>query len=318
MEQTPELLAAHQARRAAFDPLLARSEPLPPPGKRDTALSCPGGVALVRNVDSDPDTWGYTFFAAHESKLVPKVDGPGAFAELLDLWAEQDEFRPGPDSIATITWPSRDTEMSRALVERGFTPQAILAVRLAGQPIPGPSFPGNTGSGVVVRRAKPRDTEAVTRLWLEQLRWDAQFGYVAIRPSTPSGLAEQVAQAVGGEEKRAWIAERDGAAVGLIVVQPPENASWAAHLIRVAPAAYLNCGAVTAGERGGGVGSALVRHVHAELDAEGIGAVLLHYTATNPLSVPFWSRCGYRPLLTAWTRGTVGPGGAGETGETVG
>jgi len=49
-----------------------------------------------------------------------------------------------------------------------------------------------------------------------------------------------------------------------------------------------------------------VRHVHAELDAEGIGALLLHYTAANPLSAPFWSRCGYRPLLTAWTRGTVG------------
>ncbi|WP_194916911.1 GNAT family N-acetyltransferase [Catenulispora rubra] len=314
MGQSPELLAAHQARREAFDPLLALSEPLPPPGKWDTALSCPGGVALVRNLIADPDTWGYTFFAAHESKLVPKVDGPKAFAELLDLWAEQDAFRPGPDSIASITWPSRDTEMSRALAERGFTPQAILGVRLAGQTTGASAAPGSTGSGfgsgIVVRRAKPRDTEAVTWLWMEQLRWDAQFGYVSIRPSTPSGLAEQVAQAVGGEEKRAWLAERDGEPVGLIVVQPPDHASWAAHLIRVAPAAYLNCGAVTAGERGGGVGSALARHVHAELDAEGVGAILLHYTATNPLSGPFWNRCGYRPLLTAWTRGTVGAAGS--------
>ena len=302
MEQSPELLAAHQARREMVDPLLAPSEPLPEPGKWDTMLSCPGGVALVRNVDADPDTWGYTFFAAHESKLVPKVDGPEAFAELLDLWAREEEFRPGPDSIATITWPSRDTEMCRALVERGFAPQAVFAVRLAGQPTI-----GGMGRGVTIRRAVPRDTKAVTRLWLEQLRWDAQFGYVAIRSSTRAGLAEQVAQAVGGEEKRAWLAERDGEAVGLIVVQPPEYATWAAHLIRVGPAAYVNCGAVAAGERGGGVGTALVRHVHAELDAEGWGALLLHYTATNPLSVPFWNRCGYRPLLTAWTRGTVGP-----------
>jgi GNAT superfamily N-acetyltransferase len=318
VEQSPELLAAHQARREVFDPLLARSEPLPEPGNQDTALSCPGGVALVRNTVADPDTWGYTFFAANESKLVPKADGPQAFAELLDLWAEQDAFRPGPDSIATITWPSRDTETARALVEREFAPQAILAVRLTGQATGASATPGSSDSGVVVRRAKPRDTEAVTRLWMEQLHWDAQFGYVSIRPSTPSGLAEQVAQAVGGEEKRAWIAERDGEPVGLVVVQPPEHAAWAAHLIRVAPAAYLNCGAVTAGERGGGVGSTLVRHVHTELDAEGIGAVLLHYTATNPLSVPFWSRCGYRPLLTAWTRGTVGAASVGETVRTVG
>ncbi|MEY9933812.1 GNAT superfamily N-acetyltransferase [Catenulispora sp. GP43] len=301
MEQSPELLAAHQARREAVDPLLAVSRPLPDPTSRDTELICAGGVALMRNMPVDPDSWGYTFFAAHESKLVPKVDGPEAFATLLDLWAVQRGFRPGPDSIATITWPSRDTEMSLALIERGFTQQSIFAVRLAGQSIAARSDPG-----LVIRRAWAADTEAATRLWMEQLAWETQFGYVSIRPSTPARLAEEVAEAVGGVKKRAWIAERDGRAVGLVVVQPPEYATWATGQIRVGPAAYLNCGAVAAGERGAGVGSALVRHVHAELDAAGLGALLLHYTAANPLSGPFWSRCGYRPLLTAWTRGTVG------------
>jgi len=266
-------------------------------------LSCPGGTALVRNSIADPDSWGYTFFAAEETKLVPQVDGPRAFGELLDLWAAQAEFRPGPNSIATITWPSRDTEMTRALVERGFAPQSVFAVRLAGQSVAGPPSPDRD---VVIRAAGPDDGDAVARLWMEQLRWDAQFGYVAIRPSTPARLADEVAEAVGGKEKRAWLAERDGEAVGLVVVQPPAHAEWAARLIRVGPAAYLNCGAVVPGERGGGIGTALARHVHAELDAEGHGAVVLHYTATNPLSAPFWNRCGYRPLLTSWTRGTVG------------
>ena len=32
-----------------------------------------------------------------------------------------------------------------------------------------------------------------------------------------------------------------------------------------------------------------MRHVHAELDAEGIAAILLHYAAVNPLSGPFWA-----------------------------
>jgi hypothetical protein len=27
---------------------------------------------------------------------------------------------------------------------------------------------------------------------------------------------------------------------------------------------------------------------------------LLHYEQTNPLSAPFWSRQGYRPLWTSW------------------
>jgi hypothetical protein len=31
-----------------------------------------------------PESWDATFFAATETKLVPKVDGPEAFARLLD------------------------------------------------------------------------------------------------------------------------------------------------------------------------------------------------------------------------------------------
>ncbi|WP_194927301.1 GNAT family N-acetyltransferase [Catenulispora pinisilvae] len=307
--QSPELLAAHQARRDAVDPILALSKPLPKPAAADVVLSCPGGVALVRNTAVDQASFGYLFTAAHESKLAPKVDGPKAFAELLDLWAAQDCFRPGPDSIATVTWPSRDTEVSRALIERGFVPQSALAVRLAGRAFVGDAAPDPTPApdlDVVVRRAGPADSDAMARLWTEQLHWEVQFGHTSIRPTTRERVAEQVAQAVGGQEKQAWVAERDGEVAGLIAIQPPSHAAWAAHTIGVAPAAYLTCGAVAAGERGSGIGSALARHVHAELDAAGVGAVLLHYTIANPLSGPFWSRCGYRPVLTAWSRGTVG------------
>lgn len=93
MEQNPELLAAHHARWAAFDPLLADSRALADPEAADGVLTYPGGMALVRNVQADPDSWGHTFFATRESKLIPRVDGPRAFAELLDLWAAQDGFR---------------------------------------------------------------------------------------------------------------------------------------------------------------------------------------------------------------------------------
>lgn len=301
MNQSPELLAAHQARRDAFDPLLAPSAPLPEPGEGSTVLSCPGGVALVLNTEMDPDAFLYSFSAAYESRLVPKVDGPKAFAELLDLWAALDEFRPGPDSVVTVTWPSRDAEMTRAFVERGFAPQTVFAVRLAGRPVV-----GSDAADVLVRRIEQRDFEAAVRLWVEEVHWDAQFGDVAVRASTRPRIEEQVALAVAGDEKWGWVAERAGEVVGIVIVQPPSYAEWAAHTIRVTPAAYLTCGVVAAGDRGGGVGSTLVRRVHAELDAADIAAMLLHYSATNPLSVPFWSRCGYRPLLTEWGRGTVG------------
>jgi hypothetical protein len=47
-------------------------------------------------------------------------------------------------------------------------------------------------------------------------------------------------------------------------------------------------------------GEALVRHLHAVLDARGVDTTLLHYAQLNPLSAPFWSRMGYRPLWTGW------------------
>jgi hypothetical protein len=40
--------------------------------------------------------------------------------------------------------------------------------------------------------------------------------------------------------------------------------------------------------------------VHPVLDARGVDTALLHYAQLNPLSAPFWSRMGYRPLWTGW------------------
>jgi hypothetical protein len=48
------------------------------------------------------------------------------------------------------------------------------------------------------------------------------------------------------------------------------------------------------------VGAELAAHYHREADAAGIGVTLLHYALLNPLSAPFWSRQGYRPLWTVW------------------
>ncbi|HEY3882807.1 MAG TPA: hypothetical protein VGM12_29825 [Trebonia sp.] len=48
------------------------------------------------------------------------------------------------------------------------------------------------------------------------------------------------------------------------------------------------------------VAEALVRQVHAVLDARGVDTTLLHHAQLNPLSAPSWSRMGYRPLSTGW------------------
>jgi hypothetical protein len=40
--------------------------------------------------------------------------------------------------------------------------------------------------------------------------------------------------------------------------------------------------------------------LHREIEDAGVAVTLLHYEQTNPLSVPFWSQQGYRPLWTSW------------------
>ena len=57
---------------------------------------------------------------------------------------------------------------------------------------------------------------------------------------------------------------------------------------------------VLPGERGCGTGAALVERFHRATDEAAVAVTLLHYEQVNPLSVPFWSRQGYRPLWTSW------------------
>lgn len=40
--------------------------------------------------------------------------------------------------------------------------------------------------------------------------------------------------------------------------------------------------------------------LHHEIEAAGVAVTLLHYAQINPLSAPFWSQQGYRPLWTAY------------------
>jgi len=107
-------------------------------------------------------------------------------------------------------------------------------------------------------------------------------------------------QTLARPEPWTWLAERDGQAVGLLVAEPPDRAGWIAAATGRGPVAHLATMSVLPGERGAGVGTALVAELHGELDAAGAAVTLLHHGQLNPLSVPFWSRMGYRPLWTSW------------------
>ena len=99
-----------------------------------------------------------------------------------------------------------------------------------------------------------------------------------------------------------WVAEQDGAVVGVCQMEPPEDASWIAGEVASPSTAYLADLYVDPASRGQQVGTRLVAAAHLRATAAGAHMVVLHHSATNPLSTPFWARAGYRPLVTGWAR----------------
>jgi GNAT superfamily N-acetyltransferase len=311
---------AHVARRwQAVDPLLPVPEP-PPPGcgarlivagadGQPTALgSCEHWVGAPGSMDL---AWG----AARRFQLTPQVAGPDvtdALDRLLSLWRDHLAGQPHTDeqdTAAVVTWPSRDIDGVAALLRHGFAPLAVVAARPAGCRLPGSAAadgsaatgPGDAADkGVRIRRAGPADIDAVVRLGLEVVRFDAHFSDTIERPETAEALRGEAAGLLGGSGPWTWLAERDGTAIGLLAAERPESAGWIAPMTQLAPVAYLVLMVVLPGERASGIGADLVARLHHDVEAAGVALTLLHYEQLNPLSAPFWSQQGYRPLWTTW------------------
>ncbi|KAA2253870.1 GNAT family N-acetyltransferase [Solihabitans fulvus] len=151
-----------------------------------------------------------------------------------------------------------------------------------------------------MRRADLADLDAVVALHLAETRYAEQVSGTAERANTEALFREVCAAALAVDRPWVWVAEHDGEVIGVTRMEPPSESSWFAPLVAAAPAAYLSCQSVAERHRGGGVGAALIRRAHAAADRAGAAAILLHHAALNPLSAPFWNRCGYRPLWTNW------------------
>lgn len=298
--ETATIVAGHERRLATLDPLLPRTHPLPERRPDDTPLVVDGGVGIVRRSRPDPEAIDATWGAAEQHLLLPRVAGPdpvAAMERLLAGWREQVAAQAGPgnpDSEATLSWPSRDVAMTQLFLRYGLAPLTVIAARVAGRPVP------DVASAAQVRPLRDDDVEAALQLWLEVVRWDSQFNTVTERPSTAGVFRTELRKALARDQSWSFAAEVDGQVRGLLIISPPDQAGWIAPLVSAAPTAYLGTQVVTAGQRGNGVGAALVRRGHRALDDAGVAVTLLHYAGLNPLSGPFWHRCGYRPLWTIW------------------
>jgi hypothetical protein len=314
--ETSGLHARAGRRWQEIDPLLPAPEPLTAGcGSRFTVSGQDGQLAAAGSCthwEGVPGSLDLTWGAARRFQLTIQIGGPdvaGALMALLGQWRAHLRDLPeaaADDTAAVVDWPARDIDGVAALLRHGFTPLAVVAARASRPAAPGQAGPGRlpdrqaAGSGVRLRRAGPADIDAVVELGLEVVRYDAHFGGVIERPSTRAGLAEEAAGLLADPEPWVWLAERHGTPVGLLAAETPAHAQWIAPMTGLAPVAYLLLGGVRAGERAAGVGAALTALLAAETRAAHVPVTLLHYAQVNPLSAPFWSQQGYRPLWTCW------------------
>ncbi|WP_188191194.1 GNAT family N-acetyltransferase [Nonomuraea sp. SYSU D8015] len=285
------VIRAHAARVRAADPLVGGQYELFGAGDLIEARDAVGRASVER---IDPGSMRASWSPLILHRLQARVAGPdpeAALGALLDRWVaglRLDE----PDQALTVSWPSRDTTPVRALAVRDFAP--IVAQTVHRSPTGVTAAPG-------VRRATMADLETMARLYERLVAYDAQFGWVTPRPSTPARIRDFLATEVLPTEW-CWLAERDGEAAGCVIVQPPGHSGWIARSVNAAPVAYLSVLYVEPSVRGRGVGAVLTEVAHGHAAAQGVTAMTLHHALPNPLSAPFWARRGYRPLFTQWVR----------------
>jgi len=299
----------------AIDPLLPDPLTLPAGCGEPLVVNGDGrrmvGLGVCVHQHIPPQSLNQTWGAADRFTLVPRLAGQdvaGPADQLLAQWRDHLAAvgaARGPDTSASVVWPSLDITGVQALLRHGLAPVTVIAAR----PRPAVTAPPGAGErdraaarafGVTIRDARPGDAEAVLDLELRLIRYDMHFGGPVWRPDTARLVREEIRGSLARGQTWTWLAERNGRPVGLLVAQPPQEAGWIAGMTSRSPAAYLQTMFVDADERGTGIGAALVRNLHARLDGAGVAVTLLHHSQVNPLSAPFWYRMGYRPLWTSW------------------
>lgn len=314
------IISAQAAQRwQAIDPLL------PAPGKLPSGCGAelivagadgqPAAYGTCEHWEGEPGTLELAWGAARRFRLTTQIAGAdvaNALDQLLSLWRDHLADVPGAegeDTAAVVSWPSRDIDGIATLRRHGLTPMLVFAARAtpAGPPRraarPARSTLPATGSaaeGARIRRAGAADIDVVNHLAMEVFRYDERLGGVIERPGTADAMRREAAALLAGPQAWTWLAERDGKTVGMLTAHKPESAGSLAPLVRPAAAAYLFLAFIVAGERGSGIGSALVAELHREIDSAAVAVTLVDYEPANPLSVPFWSQHGYRPLWTSW------------------
>lgn len=139
-------------------------------------------------------------------------------------------------------------------------------------------------SELAIRRAGPPDWDDLWPIWHQVVAAADTFAY------DPATAREQAGRSwLAPEPDEAWLAERDGAAVGTYHLGPNHGGPGA----HVASASYM----VAAGARGQGVGRRLVQHSLDRARSAGyLGMQFNAVAATNVGAIRLYEQLGFRTV----------------------
>jgi GNAT superfamily N-acetyltransferase len=203
--------------------------------------------------------------------LAPGWNAGGCFAHTVDV--------PASDRTALFAWRSL-----------GFGQESVRAARAV------TPLPGEPSSGALrFRRAGPGDIETVTRLSAALARYHAgPPNFLPYLAEAVPDIRDSHAELLASEENVYWLAERDGRAVAMLLLQiPPERAA----IVTPPASVYISEAFVTPEARRDGVGTALLRRTFSWAMDKGYRSVAVNWDSANVGAQRFWRGHGFRPLL---------------------
>lgn len=238
-------------------------------------------------------------YAALLSSLLPAVREQ--YRDAMTSDAPSNLVPPAHEHVLRVNWPSRETAVIPALRAHGFAPTTTVALRMLDHHRP-PSHP----IPAAIRTASMADLDGVVDVVVDGLMYDEAPGITRPRESMVQANRESYEDKIANQAGSVFVAELHGEIIGVASVMAPEHAEWVQGFTSIERPGYFASLAVREGQRGTGLGSALVRAGHGYLQERGVRAVILHHGTLNPLSTPFYYKRDYRPLWTTW-QAPLGP-----------
>lgn len=150
----------------------------------------------------------------------------------------------------------------------------------------------------VIRRARRGDEDAAAALWAQlQAEHEAQDARHRPSDSARTRWQNDFRVWVGSDAHRVFVAEADGALVGLVTAHP----YWPSPMYEQELEVYITELVVAPECRGSGVGALLVEAVRAWACAQGVTQIRAGVLSRNERGRAFWQREGAEDFFTTVT-----------------